>query len=1075
MASKYKLITQLYEEALYDIAKSPDKWALFLNSATWNFGYNFSDKLCIYAQRPDATACTTLEDWNKKAKRWINSNAKSIALIKENNGIPVLKYVFDVSDTHQYHNKEYKLWEVKKEHENEIIDALENKFGTLSIKENLAEAIYSAATIAVEDNMPDYLSELEKYTTNSFLEELDELNIETRFRTLLTNSVTYMMLVRCNINPFEYFTQDDFRNIVDFNSYDTIIRLGNAVSDIAEMGISEIKRTVQFLEKQEKNKNRTFDKVNQKMYSDNIKERGDNYGDNIHESRRVSNSRFEIGEEKQRSNTWKIRQNEIAIPKREQQIIVSGTTNERPINGTFNRDTGKSNSESGTDNWRIGETREFNRRDEKQPTNEVGTINEQLQKFSRGNSNDGIDLQLEQSERKSWKYIKDENPKEFYDDDTINSILKNSPNIINKIDEIKTFLYTNRDNKDKCTEYISNLFSNAYTEYTIGSTDNRVGHKTYKNGLYLWKGDYLHRTEYSFRPWSTIAEHFMGMTLLREFEDIKFDAPNVEQQLEIISQAEVENTSVFSFPQEIIDKALQSGSGFEEGKYRIYHQLQTSFSSKDNVEFLKREYGDGGYTSVLAGTGINVWYSAKGIKLYRKNDEELLLNWSKVEKRLKELINDDRYFNTKEQEYYPLWLEKQEQVQSLNETKNILTEEQNSKPLPNSLNEFFLKNDIFDTSEVEKTEEQIKEIEEGLKNPKYISDTIDYLNEVKKAEDDNQELNKEIDYYIDKLKEIYKTLEQKGYEFRIGDIVYIGTDEYEISSIGDINVSLYDPRYPLFGREMSREEFNKKIEENPANDHLLKINRKDNITEIQTEKEEQKENINQTEDIISEKDKSETKIIPKFEHKKIKLNDCNLHPEIKLEDRNQFKILNDNLGVGTPKEKYKRNVDAIKVLKKCEKENRYATPEEQQILANYVGWGGLQEAFDDKNNSWSNEYLELVNLLSEDEYEAARASTLTAFYTPPVVIRNIYKVLENMGVKRGNILEPSCGIGNFIGMIPNSLQECKLYGVELDSITGRIAQQLYQKTTISINPYENTNLQNSFFDVAIGNVPFRRF
>lgn len=972
MPSKLKLITQMYEQSLHDITKSPQDWISFLKSATWNFGYNFSDKVCIYVQKPNARACATMEDWNKKAKRWINPNAKGIALMKEKNGKVGLDYVFDVSDTHQYNKKEYNLWEVKLKYENDIIEALEDKFGILEVKNSLFDAIYSAACIAVDDNIQDYLLDLTKYSQNSFLEELDEFNIENRLRTLLNNSVTFMMLERCNINPLDYFIDDDFRYIVDFNTYDTIIRLGNATSDIAEVGITEIKRTVQNLQKQEKNKNYTIDKNNHVRYSKNINERSDDYGNNIYQTRRLPNSRFNVREERQSNTTWQIRNNEIGTSKEKRQSIISGIINEGSVNRASTADSRASNNEDRANSWRISQTGTDNRGVESNRPSEMDRSNEQHSQPSRGNSDDGANLQLEL---------------------------------------------------------------------------------------------------------------------------ININLPTKNQQMDFIKQAEDEKSSVFSFPQEIIDKALQAGSHFEEGKYRIYSQFEKSLSSEENIKFLKHEYGIGGTNSVVDGTGIGENHNAKGIELYKgfaDNAPKLLLSWNKIEKRIKELIKLDRYLNSKEKEQYTEWLEKQEQEEQLNETKKMLV----AKP--------------------ENYEEIVEE-----------------------------------------------------YEYRIGDTIYIGADEYEILSIIDDRVRLYDVKYPLFNTDMDFSEFDRKVKENPANDHLKVKNRKDEpeINNIDTleRKENQNtdpgtsiENMNtpneneetsssnrdkQTleqrlhkfvndydiydvpevsveqvkEDISNVNSINETikyfdeilkqenvqdeftqelsnfilelnelkrklqvqeekqEIKPNFEQEKTKIRDYNIHPELKFEERNQYKITNEDLGVGTPKEKYKRNIQAIKILQKCEEENRFATKEEQEVLSNYVGWGGLAEAFNPENSSWSNEYNELRELLSEREYDEAKASTLTAFYTPPVVIKNIYRAIENMGFKQGNILEPSCGIGNFIGMLPDELQDSKVYGVELDSITGRIARQLYQKSTIAVEGYENTNLPDSFFDVAVGNVPFGDF
>ena len=957
MASKLKLITQMYEDTLFEIAKTPESWMKFLDSATWNFGYNFSDKICIYVQRPDATACATMEDWNKKAKRWINANSKGIALIHEQNGIVELKYVFDVSDTHQYNRKDYKLWEVKQEYESEIIDNLESRFGTLKDKDSLAKSLSSVANIMVEDNIRDYLDDIKYYTEGSLLEELDLNNLEYKLKVLLSNSVAYMMMKRCNIEPMEYLSIEDFRGVVDFNSYETILRLGNSASDIAEMGITEIKRTVQNLQKRENNKNRTFEKNKNLNYS-NSRERSDSYGNNIHENRGISNTRSSINEKEQESQFREIRNNEVELSERKQESSVSIASNEGQPNGTFVGNRISSNEENSSNYRKTSSDGESNRRVESQRPNEMDTKDEQCSNGSRGTSDTGTDLQLEE-------------------------------------------------------------------------------------------------------PTAVF--------------------PSVTEQLNNIDETEVEeNASVFSFSQEMIDSLLREGSGIENGKYRIYEQFEKSLSSKENIAFLKKEYGIGGSTSIQGFDEISQMHDGKGIRLskgFKENAPELLLTWNKVEQRIKELIKLDRYFNSYEKEQYTIWKEKKEQ-----------------------------------RIELAETEKQLSKIE--------------------------QENNLE------------------DYEYNVGDTVYIGTDEYEIDSVGLMEVTLYDPRYPLFGRVMSREEFDRKVRENPANEHLKALNKNNDSKELignedieknyklldggyfhfHTDEEgyyyaiydkngveqdgglleysdneenqtlmdvrkrladfsgiEELSNINLEEasqefiDSLEDNNNSQQEDItievieevtptPQFEDKKVKrLNGFNLYPEIKEKDRNQFVIEDKNIGVGTPKERFKNNIEAIKILKKCESEKRYATSEEQKILSNYVGWGGLSEAFDDQNTSWANEYLELKNLLTEEEYKNARESTLTAFYTSPTIISNIYRAIENTGLTQGNILEPSCGIGNFIGLLPEKLKNCNMYGVEIDSISGRIAQQLYQKSTIAIQGYENTELPDSFFDLAIGNVPFGDF
>ena len=759
----------------------------------------------------------------------------------------------------------------------------------------------------------------------SFLEELDVDTISYKLRVLLNNSVTFMMMQRCNIDPMEYFTSDDFRDIVDFNSYDTIIRVGNSASDIAEMGITEIKRTVQNLQKQERNTNRTFEINNNKDYAKG-KEGSESYANNISKSRGISNTRFSIGEEKQESEFREIRNNEVEFLKREQESSISITSNERPIDRTFIRDRFSSNNEIRTNNERLDTKTEHNRRNESTRPNEVVGVNEQLENDSGGTSNTGIDIQLEEP--------------------------------------IIAF-------------------------------------------------------------------------------------PSIVEQINSIDEAEVEeNTSVFTFSQEMIDNCLKDGSGFESGKYRIFEQFEKSLSSKENIIFLKNEYGIGGSSSISGFDGIGQWHDSKGIKLnkgYGENAPTLLLTWNKVEQRIKELIKLDRYLNSYEKEHYSEWLE--EQKRQLVETEKRLSAISKEDSFAEEFNKFLLENDIFDTSEDDLSdEERLDNLRNDLQSKSYLLETISYLGEVRSAEDGDEELQKEIDYYVERLGELAIEQNPNEYDFRVGDTVYIGTDEYEINSIGIANVSLYDPKYPLFGREMSLEEFERKAKENPANDHLKQTYR--TVQELKKEiynpiekpiVQEPKEDSTIIQENIIEPtiepeinvEQTEEKIVPQFEKKKVKkVNEFNLHPEISIEDRNQYVIQNNDLGVGTPKEKYRRNIEAIKALKQCENENRYATSEEQEILAGYVGWGGLPEAFDDNNSSWANEYVELKNILSEEEYESARASTLTAFYTPPTVIKNIYRVIENAGLTEGNVLEPSCGIGNFIGMLPDKLQNLKLYGVE---------------------------------------------
>ena len=621
-------------------------------------------------------------------------------------------------------------------------------------------------------------------------------------------------------------------------------------------------------------------------------------------------------------------------------------------------------------------------------------LNEQLEDISRGDSSERIDLRLnnyDPSQSKTHYVVVDEK---------INQILSTTPHLRKSNKEIKDFIQNEKD-VTKRAEYLKGIFNKDYTGVIVD--DQMYGYKTFDNGILFWKGNFLSRDTESFVSWEDLTYHYDAMILLNQLNDRIEPLPSVTDQLSFIDENSEKSVSDLEFTQEFVDRYLTEQH--RDTKFSIYEQFSKSLSTENNINYLKNLYGISGATSTIKGAGIGVNTDYKGVRFNRgyfdASAKEQLFKWNYIEKRIKTLIHEDRYLNSKELEEYPKWLDEKDQEREFIEASNNLAE---------------------------------KIIEEP-------------------------------------------TEEKYEYQYHLGDRVYIGADEYEILSIGISNVVLYDFRYPLFNREMSKEEFDRKVQENPANDHLkVKVSDiKDNINEEPSNIE-----VNVKEEISlpieEEPEVQEENIVPVFEKKKSnKIRSFDIHPEIPISDRNQFKITNDNLGEGSPREKFINNVEAIRVLKKCEEENRFATPQEQEILSKYVGWGGLPQAFDEKDSSWSNEYSILKNLLDEKEYSQARESTLTAFYTPPVVIRSMYKALENMGLKTGNILEPSCGVGNFIGMLPDSLENCKLYGVELDYISGRIARQLYQKSTVAVQGYEDTNLPNSFFDVAVGNVPFGDF
>ena len=997
MASKLRLITDLYGETLTQISKNPDDWMSFLECAAMNYKYPFNDQVLIYAQRPEAVACAKIEAWNKQVGRWVNRGAKGIALLSEDNGYTNLRYVFDIADTNSKFGKSFRLWSVPKPYEVDIIESLENKYGELEDKSSLGLAIKSVSKILVEDNMQDYLEDLKFYRENSSLEPMTDEAVQLLFQNALENSIAFSMIKRCGLNPNDYFTNEDFTPILAFDSYETITRLGVATSEISEMGIREIYNTIKKLRINEINKIRTFDIDKDLSYdvseSRETVERRNNDEYNLHTQRGLRDTRpSDIRE--QDSSGGQIRNDEVKVLEREQEISIHNSINEQSTSRTLDEYSRSSNGESRTDSIRNESQREDNRTNETTRPYEMDRLNEQLEDISRGDSSERIDLRLnnyDPSQSKTHYVVVDEK---------INQILSTTPHLRKSNKEIKDFIQNEKD-VTKRAEYLKGIFNKDYTGVIVD--DQMYGYKTFDNGILFWKGNFLSRDTESFVSWEDLTYHYDAMILLNQLNDRIDPLPSVTDQLSFIDENSEKAVSDLEFTQEFVDRYLTEQH--RDTKFSIYEQFSKSLSTENNINYLKNLYGISGATSTIKGAGIGVNTDYKGVRFNRgyfdASAKEQLFKWNYIEKRIKTLIHEDRYLNSKELEEYPKWLDEKDQEREFIEASNNLAE---------------------------------KIIEEP-------------------------------------------TEEKYEYQYHLGDRVYIGADEYEILSIGIGNVVLYDFKYPLFNREMSKEEFDRKVQENPANDHLkVKVSDiKDNTNEEPSSIEENvKEEISLS--IEEEPEVQEENIVPVFEKKKSnKIRSFDIHPEIPTSDRNQFKITNDNLGEGSPREKFNNNVEAIRVLKKCEEENRFATSQEQEILSKYVGWGGLPQAFDEKDSSWSNEYNILKNLLDETEYSQARESTLTAFYTPPVVIRSMYKALENMGLKTGNILEPSCGVGNFIGMLPDSLEDCKLYGVELDSISGRIARQLYQKSTVAVQGYEDTNLPNSFFDVAVGNVPFGDF
>ena len=1406
MARKYDLISELYDRTCKTVVSSPQNWEAFLTSACRNYKLRFDEQLLVFAQRPDATAVLEIERWNGTFGRWVNRGATGIAVFDDaSRSRQRLIHYFDISDTHpSKYSRPVPIWEMKPEYEQEITETLESTFGTLNNSQSLADAVMSAAQNAAEDNLPDYTRDLLYSVNDSFLEELDEGNISSIYRKVVTNSVAYMMMERLGIDTEEYFEREDFEDIINFNTPGTLNALGFATSDIAEMGLTEIAKTVMSLERQ----NRIIAENRKSDYNigrnQNTERSPQNERADIHDAGRLQTAQFgTAGTAGSADGT--VLTNESEVPEREPQGAVLQSPDELQAERASDADRTDGDRNGGTPDERDGGEGGLDREPESDGYDELGSEDEQPEEPSSGNRDEGSNLRLEYYDRSN----EDKSLPFFGHDDTIREILATTPHLKATKDEIRAF-YESVADEDKRTEYIKGIFNNDYTEVILGD-GRRVGYKTYQNVLQLWEGSYLSRTKQSFYDWGVIAKHFEAMRLLGELQDTMKPLPSMDGQMSLMLnyEAEVTKPSAFSFSQEIIDAVLTRGSGVSEGKFRIYEQFQKSLSKKENVDFLKNEYGWGGSYPVITGTGIDELHDGKGIKISKNVNGEkvkVLLNWNQVEKRISELIKMDRYLNPKERERYPEWLEQHEirraEAAEERRKREILSTAPPEKKEPEPSNEryeYHLGNTVyiganeyeilsFDNDRVmlydtqfplfnkemtraefdQKVQENpmndhlkvkvlpAEEITDNTKvrisldsgndlvhwiyfNPdanaggQYVSGDLSFtvfeelieqydianhpenterfvadLEEMSdqfladintpffmEAENDYEmdcdyteftpenilKIHKDIQQFeaehqaelnrmagqnepnalpvYDRVREPYRSylavkaenpdslvlyqvgdfyeaygedaqkvaealdlvmtsraisdservpmvgfpqhtletymnmLTDRGFDLAvstvdgserkvlsivstnkeapvqskpIGRIDYLHTDgrvreSIEYTSPYQLEKDIKEENYygvpmkivlykdrdgttiqhdfisqldpPPQGVEIidspylkssldiakeiideyCREEFER--DEGADYSNLSEVNVAYTTTEddkheiqanvnlvdfkietlvdgtvIRTEQYDSLEDMTErglknlsfndlvylSEEELERVEKASTPVVPAWEQpKKSKVQSFDLHPEIPMSERHNFDLANNEIEEVNKKERFHRNYAAITVLKRCQEENRFATPDEQKILSRYVGWGGIPEAFDERAGAWHTEYAMLKNILTPEEYDSARESTLTAFYTPPTVIKAVYKAMEQLGFREGNILEPSCGIGHFIGMLPDSMSESKIYGVELDTVSAGIAQQLYQKTSIAAQGFEEANLPDSFFDAVVGNVPFGDF
>ena len=1032
MVKKFDVITKLYEEATQEVTESPEKWIAFLQSASKNYRLPFDEQLLIHVQRPEATAVLPMEKWNEKFGRWVKRDSKGIAVFDKSSDRLKLKYYFDVSDTREGKYKRLvrpvSLWSVAEEQQEPVKEALVNTFGvTDGDRKEFAMVILEASLNIAEDNIGDYLPDILLATKDSPLEEIDEFNIRLKMKQLLANSISYMLFLRCGIEPDIYLETRDFQNIRDFHTKELVNLFGVAASDMSEMALGEVADTIRKLKIQER-KQRTF--VEQKTTDYNVDnkqeiatERGQDNGSNhIQQTGRLSPAES-YNSRGRGSSPWEVRISPKTISDEESVRNVSESSDSGNIEPASDSDGERSTEQNGDTYSADGRERGRDRRTESQRSDGVDRENEQYPAESAGNREERNPGELEENNRSSdilpseeeqlqilEEKAEEKSPAFSFSQELIDEVLQDGPHFADGKYDIYSYL-----KQEHSTSENVKFLQGAYGigGRTLNINEIKLDENYDSKGIKLRKGYEVDSPEILLK-WNVVVKRVGELIAVGRYlsEQEQKEFPEYEKR-KIARGRPLQEES----EQQLISDRAVTESENESADYDISEDTVVTIGMKDyEVEFLSAE------RVVLRDQQYPIFSEELSREEFdRKICENPANDHLKIKRPLPELPAEE------EKEAQPTDVPSEETETELS--------------IPEQNYQFVMKM----AGEVLRGEVDSKTFEAGAGfMPLTIEQVGDNFIAISHYYEQNGDAmaDPDMEFAYDNDR---KTLQARTYQqdaLQRYDEVY-GDDGYNEELEEELN---------LFAHEW------------------FQTIEKQGYVPVQEAAELEAGELPAEEENTLE-------LAPSWEQGEPakKAQSYDLYPEVSGQNRHQYQIMEEVPEYGSAKEKFRANIAAIQLLKKCENEHRYATPEEQEMLAKYVGWGGLSDAFDPKKSAWAAEYLELQTVLSEEEYESARESTLTAFYTPPIVIKSMYQALENMGLKSGNILEPSCGVGNFIGMKPESLSDCKMYGVELDSVSGRIAAQLYQKSKIAVEGYEKVNLPDSFFDVAIGNVPFGEF
>ncbi len=1013
MANKLLQIEELYQQTAKNISSNPSEWMAFLETASRVYKYNFHEQMLIYAQRPETTACASMEIWNKKMYRWIKKGSKGIALIDDTGTKNKLRYVFDVSDTYKVRGlgRDPRLWFLTDEQQYYVAEHIKSIYAIENDNYDFAVVLREAAGDSAAELIQDYISDLEYAVAGSYLEDLDEENRRLELQELATDSIWYMLMKRCGINTEEYLSADDFRLITDFNTLETLGHLGTMTNEISMSMLKEIGRYVlQNLE----NDKKVVEKEKEPVYND--------FNTLIREN------------EAKRNNKQKVEE------------IDYGSRTEL------------------SEARRLSDTEHSDERD----TGIHREIRDHEETVSEGASESEI------------QYSSDEEP------------------------DGRT-----SDEDRPGNENESGISGGTAFEETAGTGQSEG-----------WIGmDETHESDPFTSGGTGDAGDYFQLSLFATEEE------QINQIRE--AAAALEQPAAFFVPDKWVDDILRTGSGKRNTLFHICAKLIENLDEQELADALQEEYGIGGKGFEFENQKISIWYDAEGIRISRGEAARLkydrMVSWQEAASRILDMYQNQIYVSNL-MVMNALNNEIQEIASSLyfifRDGMKIMPEMWDKKGYPESVQA--IKENLYADADLESILEALEhfqnELEENGRTGFYLyRSAANVANRIRDLRREHIEYRQKEEIYAPEMKfitqdEIDEFLTHAGItsggEKRVHQFFTEHDDIKEKIDFLKREYGIGGRTSALIGSESSDEWHDGKgihigkdkigdpdvqvqlswKKASLRTDYLIKnglFRSEDYRGKIENvfEKREAVPEVDDEEDIISQEDitdepSDETEVLSDSESGE-EISDSQEIPvheiPVVIPEAGNYQIVGEQLGVGTAKEKYQWNVDAITTLKAIEAEGRGATEEEQEILAKYVGWGGLADAFDDSKANWKQEYLELKALLSHDEYASARGSVLNAHYTQPVIIESMYRALSNLGFETGNILEPSAGIGNFFGMLPEEMRASKLYGVELDDITGRIARLLYPDADIQIKGYEKTDYPNDFFDVAIGNVPFGNY